>query len=175
MKKYVLILAVVALAGIVFADTFDDVASARFWGKTSIPRLTRTIDANFSVAESRIAALEGSVPTNAVAGLTGVLKADDGVVSAAVAGTDYLAPDGDGSALSGVVTTEADPIVAAIEGIVKSDGTTIAAAVAGTDYLAPGVTFTNSVAATITNLVIVVENGLVTSVTINDQELPSED
>ena len=42
----------------------------------------------------------------------------------------------DGSALTGVTTTETDPIVGAITGIVKADGSgNISAAVAGTDYL----------------------------------------
>jgi len=42
----------------------------------------------------------------------------------------------DGSALTGIVTTETDPIVGAITGIVKADGSgNISAAVAGTDYL----------------------------------------
>jgi hypothetical protein len=51
-------------------------------------------------------------------------------------GTAVLAPDGDGSGLSGVVTAETDPIVGAVTGIVKADGGgNISAAVAGTDYL----------------------------------------
>jgi len=42
----------------------------------------------------------------------------------------------DGSALTGVTTTETDPVVGAITGIVKADGSgNISAAVAGTDYL----------------------------------------
>jgi hypothetical protein len=42
----------------------------------------------------------------------------------------------DGSALTGVITTETDPVVGAITGIVKADGAgNISAAVAGTDYL----------------------------------------
>ena len=41
-----------------------------------------------------------------------------------------------GANLTGVVKTEADPVVKAINGLVKSNGTVIAAAVAGTDYVA---------------------------------------
>lgn len=40
----------------------------------------------------------------------GIIKSDGTTVSAASAGTDYLAPDGDGSGLSGVVTSETDPV-----------------------------------------------------------------
>jgi len=43
---------------------------------------------------------------------------------------------GSGSALTGVVKTEADPVVKAINGLVKSNGVAISAAVAGTDYVA---------------------------------------
>lgn len=42
---------------------------------------------------------------------TGILKGTSGVISAASAGTDYLTPTGDGSGLSGVVTSEVDPTV----------------------------------------------------------------
>ena len=42
----------------------------------------------------------------------------------------------DGSALTGVITTETDPVVGAVNGIVIADGAgNISAAVAGTDYL----------------------------------------
>jgi len=48
--------------------------------------------------------------------INGLVKADGaGNISKAVAGTDYLTPTGDGSGLSGVVTSEADPIFAAAE------------------------------------------------------------
>ena len=84
-----------------------------------------------------------------VGAVTGIVKADGaGAISAASAGTDYqaplsagtdyLAPDGDGSGLSGVVTSEVDPVVGAITGIVKADGAgNVSAASAGTDYQAP--------------------------------------
>jgi hypothetical protein len=54
------------------------------------------------------------VPTNEtdpITGtITGIVKANGaGTISAAVAGTDYLTPTGDGAGLSGVVTSESDP------------------------------------------------------------------
>lgn len=53
-------------------------------------------------------------------------------------GTTVLAPGGDGSGLSGVVTTETDPVVGAVTGLVQADGGgNISAAAAGTDYQAP--------------------------------------
>ena len=58
-----------------------------------------------------------------VGAINGLVKADGaGNISAATAGTDYLA-------------TETDPVVGAITGIVKADGAgNISAATAGTDY-----------------------------------------
>jgi hypothetical protein len=54
------------------------------------------------------------------------------------AGVDYLEPTGSGAGLSGVVTSESDPIVGAITGIVKADGAgNISVASAATDYQAP--------------------------------------
>jgi len=69
-----------------------------------------------------VAAARGGAGT-----VNGLMKANgSGAVSAAVAGTDYVA-------------TESDPVVKAINGLVKSNGTTISAATAGTDYAAaPG-------------------------------------
>ncbi|MDH5475639.1 MAG: hypothetical protein OEX22_08125, partial [Cyclobacteriaceae bacterium] len=81
----------------------------------------------------KLPAIDGSQLTNLPAGtetdpivtaISGLVKSDGTTISAAVAGTDYVA-------------TETDPTVKAITGIVKSDGTTISAATAGTDYLAP--------------------------------------
>jgi len=49
-----------------------------------------------------------------VGAVSGIVKADGaGNISAASAGTDYLTPTGDGSGLSGVVTTETDPVFSA--------------------------------------------------------------
>jgi len=61
-----------------------------------------------------------------VGAVTGIIKADGGGnISAATAGTDYVAD-------------EVDDVVGAISGIVKADGGgNISAATAGTDYLAP--------------------------------------
>lgn len=68
----------------------------------------------------------GGPETDPIVGaISGIVKADGGGnISAAVAGTDYVA-------------TEIDAIVKAIVGIVKSNGSTISAAVLDTDYLAP--------------------------------------
>jgi hypothetical protein len=58
---------------------------------------------------------QGVANGNAVGGVTGVVKSDGANnISAAAAGTDYLAPNGDGSGLSGVVTSESDPILTAL-------------------------------------------------------------
>lgn len=82
-------------------------------------------------------------------GITGKLTKDGGTLGSAAytdsagyataaqgaAADSALQPSGDGSSLSNVVHTEADPVVGAISGIVKSDGVgNIAAAVAGMDY-----------------------------------------
>jgi hypothetical protein len=52
------------------------------------------------------------------------------------AGTDYLAPNGNGSLLTGVVTTESDPVAAAITGLIKGTGSGLSASTAGVDYIA---------------------------------------
>lgn len=91
MKKIIVTsIALIALAGIVFAAEFTKVNNARYHGSIHIPRLTQAIDENFEKIEG-------------------------------------------------------------------------------------GATFTNSVSEAVTNLVIVVENGIVKSVTINDQTTPNED
>lgn len=76
-----------------------------------------------------------------VGAVTGIVKADGaGNISAAIAGTDYLAS-----------YTETDPVVGAITGIVKANGAgAISAAVAGTDYVA---TETDPVVGAVTGLV----------------------
>lgn len=77
--------------------------------------------------------------------VNGIVKCDGlGTFSPAAAGTDYLAPNGDGSALSGVVTTGSfnitfAPVVDGTPGLLKITGSnTTGLASAGTDYLAPG-------------------------------------
>ena len=53
-----------------------------------------------------------------------------------------MAPDGDGSGLSGVVTSETDPIVGAITGVVVADGAgNISAASNLTDTAIPDVVY----------------------------------
>lgn len=72
-------------------------------------------------------AIAGSITGNAGTVTNGVYTGD--------AGTVFLAPNGDGSGLSGVVTAETDPIVGAIIGLVKANGAgAISAAVEDTDY-----------------------------------------
>lgn len=105
-------------------------------------------DAQYYTAASSTG-LSAEVVLTGLSALNGIAKGNGaGVYSAAAAGTDYqaplaagtdyLSPTGNGSGLSGVVTTEADPVVGAITGIVKANGAgTISAATAGTDYLTP--------------------------------------
>jgi hypothetical protein len=194
MKRHIITLtALFAVAGLAYGQS-TPTANPRLWGKTSIPALTRVIDANFALVDAFIDSLgdgtadlsvtnlvvggdaeitgdltvTGSITgfsgetvnnatltgTTTIGSLSGILKGTAGVVSAAVAGTDYAAATSGTAILKG------------------NNAGGFAAATAGTDYLAPGLTFTNSVTATITNLVIVVEKGLVTSITINDQTTP---
>lgn len=66
--------------------------------------------------------------------ISGLTKLTSGVLSAAVAGTDYIA-------------TETDPIVGAITGLIKADGGgNISQAISGTDYVVPAVTALNALA-----------------------------
>jgi hypothetical protein len=78
--------------------------------------------------------------------ITGVLKGNGTAISAATAGTDYVAPGGAlGTPSSGTLTNCTGlPVagggtgVATLTGIVKGNGTSaFSAAVAGTDYMAP--------------------------------------
>lgn len=79
---------------------------------------------------------------------SGILKANgSGTVSAAVAGTDYQAADGDLTAIAALAGTSTTYertgtntwTALAANGVLKGNGTgTITAATAGTDYLAPG-------------------------------------
>ncbi len=77
----------------------------------------------------KLPAVDGSQLTNLPAGtetdptvkaINGLVKSNGTTISAATAGTDYVA-------------TETDPAVKAINGLVKSNGTTIGAVVSGTD------------------------------------------
>ncbi len=90
-------------------------------------------------ATGKLPAVDGSQLTNLPAGtetdptvkaINGLVKSNGTTISAATAGTDYVA-------------TETDPTVKSINGLVKSNGTTISAATAGTDYQAPLVSGTN--------------------------------
>jgi len=101
-----------------FPSTIPDDTEQQYVLKLTDVAGTETLSwSSFSVTE-----------TDPVVGaVTGIVKADGaGNISAAVAGTDYLAS-----------YTETDPVVGAVTGIVKADGAgNISAAVAGTDYLA---------------------------------------
>lgn len=69
--------------------------------------------------------------------------------TAAVAGTDYVAPNGSGAALTGITAAQIGGVPA---GLLKGSGGAIAAAAAGTDYLTPsgnGAALTNITAANI--------------------------
>jgi hypothetical protein len=109
-------------------------------------------------ATGKLPAIDGSQLTNLPAGvetdptvkaINGLVKSNGTTISAAVAGTDYVA-------------TETDPAVKAINGLVKSNGTTISAATAGTDYLAPngnGSALTNLNASNISTGTVAIANG----------------
>lgn len=63
------------------------------------------ISVSVAVSGGGIETLDTNTPTS---GLTGILKAASNTLDVAVAGTDYLTPTGDGSGLTGIVTTPAD-------------------------------------------------------------------
>ena len=85
-------------------------------------------------------AIAGDITGNAGTVTNGVYTGDAGSVFLAPDGdgsglSGILLPDGDGSGLSGVVTAETDPVVGAITGIVKADGAgSISSAIEDTDY-----------------------------------------
>lgn len=58
MKKILFTLALIA--GCAFGQTFTDVNSANYWGKTDIPKLTAAIDANNALMESTTATVTNS-------------------------------------------------------------------------------------------------------------------
>ncbi len=45
--KYLNIALLMVLAGVVSASTFTEINNAQYWGKTSIPKITAAVDANF--------------------------------------------------------------------------------------------------------------------------------
>lgn len=66
--------------------------------------------------------------------LTGILKAATGTVTAAAAGTDYLAPSGSGAALTGITASQIGSVPA---GVLKGSAGAFAAATGGTDFVVP--------------------------------------
>lgn len=64
--------------------------------------------------------------------VTGILKGNGTAVSAAAAGTDYLAPDGDGSQLTGITAAQAGADASGAAATAQSNAETYAAGVAGT-------------------------------------------
>lgn len=115
------------------ANTIDDTNSTQI---DEIEADMTTIETAVTTAQEDITTLEtNNTGTNTGDNAANTTYASDYRASNFSAGTDYLAPDGDGSGLSGVVTAETDPIVGAITGIVKADGAgAISAALSDTDY-----------------------------------------
>ena len=101
------------------------------------------INDNFSELSLKVTNLETGGVTVTTGDIKGSVFGDDSTLL--VDGINSRIPSSvlhgalpaiDGSALTGVTTTETDPVVGAITGIVKADGSgNISAAVAGTDYL----------------------------------------
>jgi len=101
------------------------------------------INDNFSELSLKVTNLETGGVTVTTGDIKGSVFGDDSTLL--VDGINSKIPSAnlsgalpaiDGSALTGVTTTETDPVVGAITGIVKADGSgNISAAVAGTDYL----------------------------------------
>ena len=101
------------------------------------------INDNFSELSLKVTNLETGGVTVTTGDVKGSVFGDDSTLL--VDGVNSKIPSAnlsgalpaiDGSALTGVTTTETDPVVGAITGIVKADGSgNISAAVAGTDYL----------------------------------------
>ena len=101
------------------------------------------INDNFSELSLKVTNLETGGVTVTTGDIKGSVFGDDSTLL--VDGINSRIPSSvlhgalpaiDGSALTGITTTETDPVVGAITGIVKADGSgNISAAVAGTDYL----------------------------------------
>ena len=101
------------------------------------------INDNFSELSLKVTNLETGGVTVTTGDVKGSVFGDDSTLL--VDGVNSKIPSAnlsgalpaiDGSALTGITTTETDPVVGAITGIVKADGSgNISAAVAGTDYL----------------------------------------
>ena len=117
-------------------------------------RITRSWRTLLQTIWSRTGTTTGVISSsNGGAGsVSGILKANgSGVVSAAVAGTDYQSPTGsgagltslNGSAIASGTVPSAYGGAGSVSGILKANGSgVVSAAVAGTDYLTPTGTIT---------------------------------
>ncbi|MFH1602660.1 MAG: hypothetical protein ABIH03_02000, partial [Pseudomonadota bacterium] len=52
MRKSISFLIIATLAGVALGQTFTDVNTSQYWGKTGIPKLTEALDANFEELET---------------------------------------------------------------------------------------------------------------------------
>ena len=65
-----LVAALAAVGAFVGAESFTDVNSAQYWGKTGLPALTAAIDANFAMIEDGLSGEPVSATTLAASGAT---------------------------------------------------------------------------------------------------------
>ena len=65
-----LVAAVAAVAVFVGAESFTDVNSAQYWGKTGLPALTAAIDANFAMIEDGLSGEPVAATTLSASGAT---------------------------------------------------------------------------------------------------------
>lgn len=65
-----LVAALLAVGAFVWAESFTDVNSAQYWGKTGLPALTAAIDANFAMLEDGLSDEPVSATTLAASGAT---------------------------------------------------------------------------------------------------------
>lgn len=128
-----------------FTDQFMAISTGAFPGGFNAADELVQLDAS-----GKLPVLDGSALTNLPVSGGAVAKAGDtmtgtltmsGANALIVSGSSITTNGGffgDGSNLTGVVTTETDPVVGAVNGIIKADGGgNISAAVSGTDYQAP--------------------------------------
>jgi hypothetical protein len=105
-------------------------------GATHLGTFTGSIIADSTDVKSALQALETAGHSAATVTGSGLTINGQTISFILEAGTDYLAPNGNGSLLTGVVTTESDPVAAAIVGLIKGTGSGISASTAGVDYIA---------------------------------------
>ncbi len=103
----------------VFGRAGAVVAAANDYAVADINGLTSALAAKAPLASP---SFTGTVT---VGSLTGLVKAATGVLSAASAGTDYLAPTGDGSGLTGLAQSQVSGLTSALAA--KADSSTVLA------------------------------------------------